>query len=210
MELIVGGRYQLPSFCLLGIAMMGARGCVEVTHWMCGLTLVFHGTLACSHTFLLKQWLQILRYKLLYIWKAPTSTVAGSNLACCLPLLLLGVLHMREFLATALFSMRCVVCPALPLPYALKYCAAFQHGLKMSKSVGNVIDPDLVINGGSDPKSEPAYGADVIRMWVASTDYKRDVLIGPATLAAASTSLRKVRSSTGRIDFPRMCLHVAV
>ena len=62
----------------------------------------------------------------------------------------------------------------------------------MSKSTGNVIDPELVIYGGANKKKEPAYGADVIRMWVATTDYKRDVVIGPTTLAAASTSLRKV------------------
>ena len=62
----------------------------------------------------------------------------------------------------------------------------------MSKSVGNVIDPHLVINGGADLKQAPAYGADVIRVWAASTDYTKDVTIGPATLSAASTTLRKV------------------
>ena len=62
----------------------------------------------------------------------------------------------------------------------------------MSKSIGNVMDPAVVINGGPNKKQEPAYGADVIRVWAASTDYTRDVVIGPTTLAAASSTLRKV------------------
>ena len=62
----------------------------------------------------------------------------------------------------------------------------------MSKSTGNVVDPHLVINGGTNLKKDPAYGADVIRVWAASTDYTKDVTIGPSTLSAASTTLRKV------------------
>ena len=65
----------------------------------------------------------------------------------------------------------------------------------MSKSIGNVMDPDVVINGGANQKLEPAYGADVIRVWAASTDYTRDVVIGPTTLAAASSTLRKLRNT---------------
>ena len=67
-----------------------------------------------------------------------------------------------------------------------------EDGRKMSKSIGNVMDPAVVINGGPNKKQEPAYGADVIRVWTASTDYTRDVVIGPTTLAAASSTLRKV------------------
>src|SRR3546814_9098326 len=43
------------------------------------------------------------------------------------------------------------------------------HGRKMSKSLGNVVDP-LKVMGES--------GADILRMWVASTDYFDDVRIG--------------------------------
>lgn len=67
-----------------------------------------------------------------------------------------------------------------------------EDGRKMSKSIGNVMDPAVVIEGGPNKKQEPAYGADVIRVWAASTDYTRDVVIGPTTLAAASSTLRKV------------------
>jgi isoleucyl-tRNA synthetase len=42
------------------------------------------------------------------------------------------------------------------------------EGRKMSKSLGNVIFPQEIID---------AYGADVLRLWVASTDYRNDVRI---------------------------------
>jgi isoleucyl-tRNA synthetase len=48
----------------------------------------------------------------------------------------------------------------------------------MSKSLGNVVDPKVIINGGKDQKKEPAFGADVLRLWVASVDYTGDVRIG--------------------------------
>lgn len=32
--------------------------------------------------------------------------------------------------------------------------------------------------GGKNAKEQPAYGADVLRLWVASVDYNSDVLIG--------------------------------
>jgi hypothetical protein len=46
---------------------------------------------------------------------------------------------------------------------------------------GNVIDPRVVIEGGKDAKKDPAYGADVLRLWVASVDYSNDVMVGGAT-----------------------------
>ena len=68
-----------------------------------------------------------------------------------------------------------------------------EKGYKMSKSLGNVVDPRLVINGGKDLKAQPAYGADVLRLWVASVDYTSDVLIG-APLARVRIRVRaKVR-----------------
>lgn len=56
----------------------------------------------------------------------------------------------------------------------------------MSKSLGNVIDPRVVIGGGKDAKKDPPYGADVLRLWVASVDYSSDVLIGGRILSQAS------------------------
>ncbi|XP_060807153.1 isoleucine--tRNA ligase, mitochondrial [Amyelois transitella] len=55
------------------------------------------------------------------------------------------------------------------------YRSIFVHGFavddkkrKMSKSIGNVIDPTIVIQGGRDRNSQPAYGIDTLRWWVAS------------------------------------------
>lgn len=47
----------------------------------------------------------------------------------------------------------------------------FFQGLKMSKSLGNVVDPRTIMEGGKDQKKEPPLGADVLRLWVASVDY---------------------------------------
>ena len=41
----------------------------------------------------------------------------------------------------------------------------------MSKSLGNVVDPRTIMEGGKDQKKEPPLGADVLRLWVASVDY---------------------------------------
>ncbi|GAB4814888.1 hypothetical protein N2152v2_001934 [Parachlorella kessleri] len=66
-------------------------------------------------------------------------------------------------------------------------------GYKMSKSLGNTIDPRAVIMGGKDQKKDPPYGADVLRLWVASVDYSSDVLIGPRILGQVADVYRKLR-----------------
>ncbi|MCS6958701.1 MAG: isoleucine--tRNA ligase [Pseudanabaenaceae cyanobacterium SKYGB_i_bin29] len=70
-----------------------------------------------------------------------------------------------------------------------------EKGQKMSKSLGNVIDPMVIINGGKDKKQEPAYGADVLRLWVASVDYTSDVPIGKTILAQIADVSRKIRNT---------------
>ncbi|KAH7907567.1 tRNA synthetases class I-domain-containing protein [Hygrophoropsis aurantiaca] len=70
-----------------------------------------------------------------------------------------------------------------------------EAGIKMSKSLGNVVSPMSVINGGKDLKKEPAYGADVLRLWAATVEYWRDMSIGPTTLAQSAQSLKKIRNS---------------
>jgi isoleucyl-tRNA synthetase len=70
-----------------------------------------------------------------------------------------------------------------------------ERGMKMSKSLGNVIDPDLIVKGGPDKKKNPAFGADVLRCWVASTDYTKDVNVGSTVLEKTSESLRKIRNT---------------
>eukprot|EP00177_Eucheuma_denticulatum_P006821 GFKZ01012409.1.p1 GENE.GFKZ01012409.1~~GFKZ01012409.1.p1 ORF type:complete len:1047 (+),score=130.35 GFKZ01012409.1:183-3323(+) len=70
-----------------------------------------------------------------------------------------------------------------------------ENGVKMSKSIGNVIDPLTVINGGNNKKTEPAYGSDVLRLWVASVDYSADIMIGPLLLKQVSEVYKKLRNT---------------
>jgi len=71
-----------------------------------------------------------------------------------------------------------------------------ENGRKMSKSLGNIIDPLVIINGGSNKKLDPAYGADVLRLWVSSVDYSADVPIGSNILKQISDVYRKVRNTS--------------
>ena len=61
-----------------------------------------------------------------------------------------------------------------------------EKGQKMSKSVGNVVAPQDVI-----AKS----GADILRLWVAASDYADDLRIGPEILKSFSDAYRKVRNT---------------
>ena len=73
------------------------------------------------------------------------------------------------------------------------YKAVLTHGFaldgtgkKMSKSLGNVVDPLKIMSES---------GADILRGWVASTDYFDDVRIGKEVLAGASDAYRKLRNT---------------
>lgn len=59
-------------------------------------------------------------------------------------------------------------------------------GLKMSKSVGNVIDPMKVMK---------QFGADIIRLWVASVDYQADARVSNEILAQVAEVYRKIRNT---------------
>uniref|UniRef100_A0A674DNE9 Isoleucine--tRNA ligase, mitochondrial n=1 Tax=Salmo trutta TaxID=8032 RepID=A0A674DNE9_SALTR len=70
-----------------------------------------------------------------------------------------------------------------------------EKGEKMSKSLGNVVDPDTVIHGGEDPSVSPAYGVDVLRWWVAESNVFSEVQIGPNVLNSARDSINKLRNT---------------
>ena len=70
-----------------------------------------------------------------------------------------------------------------------------EQGYKMSKSLGNVVDPMVIINGGKNQKEEPPYGADVLRLWVSSVDYSSDMRLGKTVLKQMADVYRKIRNT---------------
>ena len=60
------------------------------------------------------------------------------------------------------------------------------EGRKMSKSVGNVVAPQDVIN---------KYGADVMRLWISSVDYQGDVRLSDKIVKSMSDVYRKIRNT---------------
>jgi isoleucyl-tRNA synthetase len=70
-----------------------------------------------------------------------------------------------------------------------------EKGRKMSKSLGNVVDPLVIVEGGKNEKQEPAFGADVLRLWVSSVDYSADVPLGPGIIKQLADVSRKVRNT---------------
>ncbi|WP_341864032.1 isoleucine--tRNA ligase [Gymnodinialimonas sp. 57CJ19] len=61
-----------------------------------------------------------------------------------------------------------------------------QKGMKMSKSIGNTIVPEEIIK---------QYGADILRLWVAQTDYTADQRIGQEILKGTADSYRRLRNT---------------
>lgn len=61
-----------------------------------------------------------------------------------------------------------------------------EKGMKMSKSKGNVIAPQKVVN---------ALGADILRLWVAATDYRAEMNVSDVILKRMSDSYRRIRNT---------------
>ncbi|HYG27153.1 MAG TPA: class I tRNA ligase family protein, partial [Caulobacteraceae bacterium] len=61
-----------------------------------------------------------------------------------------------------------------------------ENGQKMSKSLGNTVDPHTVIGQS---------GAEILRLWTAMVDYQEDQRIGPTILATTTDAYRKLRNT---------------
>jgi len=53
----------------------------------------------------------------------------------------------------------------------------------------------MIIGGGNNQKTDPAYGVDVLRLWVATVDYSGDVCIGKNIIKQTFESYRKLRNT---------------
>ncbi|MCK9572087.1 MAG: isoleucine--tRNA ligase [Candidatus Omnitrophica bacterium] len=85
------------------------------------------------------------------------------------------------------------IIPAMAIDGKAPFKSVLTHGFvvdgegrKMSKSLGNVISPFDIIKD---------YGADILRMWVASSDYNEDIRISPVILSRLSEAYRKIRNT---------------
>ena len=61
-----------------------------------------------------------------------------------------------------------------------------QHGHKMSKSVGNVVPPQKVVN---------SLGADILRLWIGSTDYTGEMTVSDEILKRSADAYRRIRNT---------------
>lgn len=69
-----------------------------------------------------------------------------------------------------------------------------EKGRKMSKSLGNVISPMTIINGGAK-KSEVAYGPEVLRLWTANVKFTEDMPISHSVLQHCQYMYLKLRNA---------------
>jgi isoleucyl-tRNA synthetase len=61
-----------------------------------------------------------------------------------------------------------------------------EQGRAMSKSIGNTIEPETIVK---------QYGADILRLWVASVEFNEDVRLSDTILARLSEAYRKLRNT---------------
>lgn len=87
---------------------------------------------------------------------------------------------------------------SLKTSIAIKGCAPYkqvlthgftvdQDGRKMSKSLGNVIAPQQVMN---------KYGADILRLWVAATDFSGEMAVSDEILKRTADAYRRIRNTS--------------
>lgn len=67
-----------------------------------------------------------------------------------------------------------------------------ENGIKMSKSIGNIIAPDSII-GGNTGLALPALGVDGLRFLVAQSDFTTDIVAGPTVMKHVAEAMKKFR-----------------
>ncbi|QCI25906.1 isoleucine--tRNA ligase [Buchnera aphidicola] len=65
--------------------------------------------------------------------------------------------------------------------------AVDNKGKKMSKSIGNIVQPSEIVN---------VFGSDILRLWVASTNYTHDMTISKDTIKQISENYRRIRNTS--------------
>jgi len=85
------------------------------------------------------------------------------------------------------------IIPSVAVRGTVPYKSVLTHGFvvdgrgrKMSKSLGNVVSAEQLIS---------KYGTDVVRLWIASSDYKEDIRISEEIIRGLSDTYRKVRNT---------------
>ncbi len=83
--------------------------------------------------------------------------------------------------------------PAVALHGGAPYKTVLTHGFvvdgegkKMSKSIGNTIAPQQIID---------QYGADILRLWAATSDYREDIRVSTEILKGLTDAYRKIRNT---------------
>ena len=71
----------------------------------------------------------------------------------------------------------------------------------MSKSKGNVIAPQKIVNN---------LGADIIRLWVASSDYTAEMNVSDDILKQTADSYRRIRNTARYLLSNSMVLHLLI
>ena len=105
---------------------------------------------------------------------------------CALPIYLEGSDQHRGWFQSSLISSVAMKGKA---PYRQVLTHGFVvdgNGRKMSKSVGNVVAPKDVTN---------KLGADILRLWVASTDYTNEVAVSDEILKRSADAYRRIRNT---------------
>ncbi|KAL1943823.1 hypothetical protein VTO73DRAFT_3641 [Trametes versicolor] len=108
--------------------------------------------------------------------------------------------HRGWFQSQLLTALGCATAPerAQKAPYSTLITHGMvldEAGKKMSKSLGNIMSPMTVINGGKG-KNEKAYGPDILRLWAATVEFGKDMSIGPTALTQTAEAMRKIRNSS--------------